>query len=565
MVLSHILRPFYIINHLSIAMKNQKISVLKKLLLFTGLIAMLLACNYYKPVQKSDLGANPKVFDSLMHKTFILHSDRGIFLLRSMQIFPEREALTGILSDVPEYHKMYLNDKKGKYKYEKKATQVLQEVHVFTKLDTSARIDMSVTIPFKEITRMEVIERDKGKSTGVTILAVVGITIGSMAVISAIAVAMKGSCPFISVYDGSEYVLQGETFGGAIYPSLAREDYVPLPSAAIGAEVKVMVSNELKERQYTDMANLLLAEHAPGQRVLTTPAGTLMLVNKTFSPETAILNNGNDMLHMLDEVDNTPCSFNDTMAGSPVNRLVLTFNNPGKGKTLGLQLSMRNAYWLEYSYQELTRHFGDKYNNWVELQKKRPGEQIVQWQELQHMPLTISIKTGESWQEVMKIKTIGPLMNRELVIPLENLHGNNGPIEIAFSTGFMFWEVDQVKIAEIEPLPAKAIRYLKPSAAVDEEGKNVMKSLDEKDSKFLEQPEPGMRAYLTYKVPDFSPSKAYSAFLHSSGYYEPIRDYQGPADPGFLNKMREPGAFTAFSMNEYKRLTQSAYLAAQKK
>jgi hypothetical protein len=91
-----------------------------------------------------------------------------------------------------------------------------------------------------------------------------------------------------------------------------------------------------------------------------------------------------------------------------------------------------------------------------------------------------------------------------------------------------------------------------------------MPFLREKDSQFLEQPEPGKRAYLTYKVPGFSASKAYSAFLHSSGYYEPIRDYQGPADIGFLNKMREPGAFTAFSMNEYKRVTQSAYLAAQK-
>jgi hypothetical protein len=128
----------------------------------------------------------------------------------------------------------------------------------------------------------------------------------------------------------------------------------------------------------------------------------------------------------------------------------------------------------------------------------------------------------------------------------------------------MFWEVDQVKIAEIETLPATAIRYLKPVSAVDEKGNSVLADLKEKDSKFLEQPEPGKRAYLTYKVPDYAPLKAYSAFLHSSGYYEPIRDYQGAADLGFLNKMREPGAFTAFSMEEYKRITQSAFLASKK-
>jgi hypothetical protein len=545
-------------------MKNLKVGADTKLLLFTGLIAILFACNYYKPVTKSDPGTNPKVFDSLMHKTFIIHSERGIFMLRNMQMFPEKELLNGILTDVPEYHKMYLNDQKGKYRYYKKATQVLQEVHVFTKLDTSAKMEQSLNIPFKDITRLEVIERDKGKSTGVTILAAVGITIGTMAVISAIAIALKESCPFISVYDGEEYVLQGETFGGAIYPSLAREDYVPLPSAAIGAEVKVMVSNELKERQYTDMANLLLAEHAPGQQVLTTPGGDLMLVTNAIAPKTAILNNGKNMLQLVNEVDNTPCAFNDTSAANPVNRLVLTFDKQAADKKLGLQLSLRNSYWLEYTFQQLTRHFGDRYNQWVEQQKQKPGEQIIQWQESQHMPLTISIKTGEGWKEIMKVKTIGPLMNRDLIIPLDNLKGNQGEIEVAFSTGFMFWEVDQVKIAEIETLPATAIRYLKPVSAVDEKGNSVLADLKEKDSKFLEQPEPGKRAYLTYKVPDYAPLKAYSAFLHSSGYYEPIRDYQGAADLGFLNKMREPGAFTAFSMEEYKRITQSAFLASKK-
>jgi hypothetical protein len=544
-------------------MKKLSFSILNKFLLFTVLVAVLLACNYYKPVNKYNPGSNPKMFDSLMQKTFIVHSDRGIFMLRSMQIFPERETLSGILTDVPEYHKIYLNDKKGKYKYDKKATQMLQEVHVYTKLDTSVRIDMSVNIPFKDITRMEVIERDKGKSTGVTILAVVGITIGTMAVITAIAAAMKESCPFISVYDGNEYVLQGETFGGAIYPSLAREDYVPLPSAAIGAEVKVMVSNELKERQYTDMANLLLAEHAPGQQVLSTPGGKLMLVTNFVSPETAMLNNSRDMLEMVTELDNTPCAFNDTSAGTPVNRLVMRFNKAAEGKKLGLQLSMRNTYWLEYTFQALTRHFGDRYNQWVEQQKQKPGEQIIQWQESQHMPLTISIKNGEGWKEIMKVKTIGPLMNRDLIIPLGELPANTPDIEIAFSTGFMFWEVDQVRIAEIETLPATSIRYLKPSAAVDEAGIDIMNTLKEKDSQFLEQKEPGKRAYLTYKVPGYSPSKSYSAFLHSSGYYEPIREYQGPADLGFLNRMKEPGAFTAYSMEEYKRVAQSAYLAAK--
>jgi hypothetical protein len=545
-------------------MKNDPINPFSRLFLFTVLVGFLLACNYYKPVQQSDPASHPGVFDSLMHKTFIVQSERGVFMLRSMQIFPEKESITGVLSDVPDDHKMYLNDKKGKYKYTRKAPMVLQEVHLYAKLDSSARIDMPVNIPFKDITRLEVIERDKGKSTGTTILAAMGITIGTLALVSAIAVALKESCPFISVYDGNEYVLQGETFGGAIYPSLAREDIVPLPSAAIGPEVKLMVSNELKERQYTDMANLMLAEHLPGQQVMTTPEGTLMLVSNPVSPQSAILNYDRSMLHLLEEVDNLPCAFNDTSAGSAVNRLVIGFANPGRGKKYGIQLSMRNSSWLEYSFQQFTGHFGNSYNTWRDKQKQKPADEIIRWQESQHLPLTISVNTPEGWKEIKKIKTIGPLMNRDLVIPLEEFPANENIIEIAFSTGFMFWEIDCIKLAETEPLKASAIRYIRPSSAIDEAGKNVMVPLKEKDNRYLEQPEPGRRAYITYKVPDYSPAKAYSAFLHSSGYYEPVRDYSGPADLGFLNKMREPGAFADYSMAEFKRVIHSASLASKK-
>ncbi len=545
-------------------MENRNLKAFKNLVFFAGFIALLLACNYYRPVRKANYVNNPKVFDSLMQKTFIVHSNRGIFMLSSMQLFPERETIEGILSEVSENHKMYLNDKTKKYRYYKKAPYVLEEVHIYTRLDSSVRINNPVSITFRDITKLEVIERDKGKSTGTTVLAVMGITIGTMAVISAIAVALKESCPFISVYDGNEYVLQGETFGGAIYPSLAREDIVPLPSAAIGAEVKVMVSNELKERQFTDVANLLLAEHEPGQQVLSTTKGNLMLVGQTYAPQTATLNYGRDMITLVSETDNLPCAFNDTTDPSAVNRLVLKFLNPRGGKKLGLQLTTRNSSWLEYTFQEFTKHFGGAYQTWQEKQREKPAEEIMGWKESQHFNLSVSVKTKDGWKLIQQINTIGPLMNRDLAIPLEDLPEAEDTIEIAFSTGFMFWEVDCVKLAEMEPLPAASFRYLKPIAAVDEEGHSVMQQVQEMDGKFLEQPVPGKRAYLTYKVPGYSPTKAYSAFLHASGYYEPVRDYSGPADVGFLNRMKQPGAFTAYSMEEYRRVTHLANLASLK-
>jgi hypothetical protein len=103
---------------------------------------------------------------------------------------------------------------------------------------------------------MELMVHDKKRSSRNSTLAAIGIPIVTVAIIGAIAALTKDSCPFISVYDGNNYFLQGETFGGAVYPSLARADFVPLPAAAIGREVNLMISNELKEKQYTDYADL---------------------------------------------------------------------------------------------------------------------------------------------------------------------------------------------------------------------------------------------------------------------------------------------------------------------
>ena len=155
-------------------------------------------------------------------------------------------------------------------------------------------------------------------------------------------------------------------------------------------------------------------------------------------------------------------------------------------------------------------------------------------------------------------------MNREVAIELGYIEAEGSQIELAFSTGFMFWEIDQVRLAKYQPVPETRIRMMDPVQAIDEKGNDVLASLKMNDRVFLEQPEIGNRAYLTYSIPDYSSVKGYSAFLHSYGYYEPIRDYKGEANLSFLNEMRNPGAFAAYSKDKYRNVVQSAYLASKK-
>lgn len=530
------------------------------------LFAIFQACNYYKPIQTStSASAENKTIqiDSLRNKVFILHTSQGVYLLRDMLTNIEKHEITATLAVLPIEHQNYVNDSKGKYKYEKSNQAVLYEVHLHANLEPPASVGSNIVLPVSQITRMELIERDVSRSTSSTVMAALGITVGSLALISAIVALTKSSCPFISVHNGQEYVLQGETFGGSIYPSLAREDFVPLPSAAIGPEVRIMISNELKERQYTDIANLVLVEHSKGEQIIMDPEGNLIAVKEIIEPHSAVLNDNLDVLREIGDTDNIPCAFNDPSTRSPINELVVKFNNPGEGKNISLFLDMRNSYWLEFLLGEFTSRFGSRYANWVKNQKTKPGQEIIDWQEAQYMPLTISVRTSNGWQEVKKVKTIGPLMNREVAISLDEFDFNGSIIDVSFKTGFMFWEIDRINLAVANEVPLRAVQNIKPSIAKDESGRNVLKPLIEMDGNFLEQPEIGNRAYITYTIQNYSEKKTYSVFLHSMGYYEPIRQYQGPADVKFLTQFREPGAFAKFSRNQYMQLTQSATVGVQ--
>lgn len=519
------------------------------------------ACNYYIPQSKtltSDKTQNEALIKSFSNKTVIIHSGGDYFLLKDLKIGMDKEEISGVLSGVPLEHQVYLKDDKQKFNYSSTETAVLNEVHLYTSAYSKDDMGKSIVLPVKEIYKIEVIERDRAKSSSTTLLTAAGVTIGALALVAVIVALTKSSCPFISVYDGENYVLQGESFGGAIYPSLAREDYMPLPAAAVGKEIKLQISNELKERQYTDMADLIVVQHESNQKVLIDPEGKMYQVKRSYEPKEAFLNNSLNMLPALQSVDNLVCSFGDIHHNSSINQLKVNFERPTKDSSLGLILDLRNSYWLDYLFDEFSSKFGKRFANWREVQNKRPAEDLLKWIEDQKIPLTVMAKTVNGWEEVYQLKTIGPLMNRELAIPLEGLEFPETGVEIAFQTGFMFWELDKVNLAEIVPVTKSQTHVLKPVNAIDENGQNMLPPLLEMDGIYLEQLEIGNRAYLSYAFDQYEEGKNYSVFLKSKGYYEPIREFEGPANKKYLAKFKQSGFFSDFSLKNYLDITQTA-------
>ncbi len=530
------------------------------------LIFMLLfgmSCShFYTPIKANTAtleNTRIAVTSKAPNKYFILRQGGNSYAIKNITVDNIAMALTGTLSQVAESHLQYVNAIGRKYKYKKsgksgKEIDVLNEVHIYSKSTAAIDTTKAFSLPLAQIEKIEVIEHDAGRTTTSYILGGIGITLGVLAVATIIVALTKSSCPFVSVYDGEQYAVQGELFGGAVNHKLERTDYLPLKIQPVNGEYQLRISNELKERQYTNFAYLIVIEHNSNSQVGIGTDGMVYRLSKPVSPDIALLNNSLDVSKKIGLVDNVSCNFDDTLSASPINELTLSFKNTGAVKKAKLVLQLKNAYWFDYLYGEFTRNFGNNYAAFQQKQIEQPAEKMIQWTRDQQIPLSIAVSTVSGWKEILKLNTIGPLTNRQVVIPVEMNSSSNEPIRIKLSTGFMFWELDYAAM-DFSPDEPITTTTLFPYYAKDENGNDVLNQLTGNDEKYLTQLETGNYATIKYKFDKpFIPGKSYDVVLATRGYYEPIREYSGKPNTAFLKKFREPGAMAAFSKDKYQSI-----------
>ena len=220
----------------------------------------------------------------------------------------------------------------------------------------------------------------------------------------------------------------------------------------------------------------------------------------------------------------------------------MTFKKPldtGNGKLI---LNAKNSFWLDYIYGKFNEQFGSFYNDFAESQKKVPAQKNNQWSLDQGIPLSVYLETGKGWEFVDYFNVIGPLASRDMIMPIDLSEVNGDKVNIKLECGFMFWEIDYAAMDFSDNLPAK-VYHLCPACAMDEKGNEVTSALTSIDDKYLIQPEVGNEVTINYSVPPPEKGDLQSIFLHTSGYYEYIRDYRGL--PNLINLMsfKKPGAF----------------------
>ena len=513
--------------------------------------------NYYMATTNSTRSID-KTVDSLkvQNRVFILRTGSKAFYMRNMALSQDRKALECILDSLPPEHRLaVVKGRHGKMQYNKEKAgdiDVLNEVHLYVSTDNIPSMG-AYMLSLDKVSKIEVIQKDKNRTRGSYVLGAVGYTFGVIAIAAIIIAATKESCPFVSAYDGNQFALQGEIFGGAIYPQLVRHDFLPLKMAPDNdGNLQVKISNELQEKQYTDMAELIVIRHDKNARVGSDANGKLYSIKNPQAPTVATLDGKFDVRDLVSIADNRLCYFDDSTTTAGTNTLNLQFRNTTTSSQGKLVLKLKNSYWLDYLYGELARGFGKYYNTYMAKQYKRPAAELKKWSIDQDIPLQVSIKTKEGWKKITDLNTIGPLATRELVIPVDLSSVSSSTIEIQMSSGYLFWEVDYA--AMDFGLDEKLdMQVLQPFSATDETGKDVLSVLAKEDNKYLEQPQPGTVTTLEYKfIPSGNANDVYSYILHTRGYYLHVHDFKGNADKKFLTQFKKPGTFPLFSLRRFR-------------
>ncbi len=415
---------------------------------------------------------------------------------------------------------------------------------------------LSVAIPFGNISMVQVRENDTGRA----IVKTFGAVVLAAGVAFVIILATKDSCPFIYVVDGENETLVGEIYSGAIHPPLERDDYLALPVVGDG-DCNLRITNEVLEVQHTDLAELLVFDHAAGERVLVDRHGMPHRLADTKSPSTARSLAGDDVLDLVAADDGIPfvdggCApgvASPDAATADLDGLILTFDRPAGAQQLKLVVNARNSTWLDHVMSVLFERMGDQFKPWQQAQKTGSAAAMQQWCRDQGLPLAVSVQTPDGWRRVDQFDLPGPIAERDavLAVDLDGVPGDQ--VTVKLECGYRFWEIDSVR-ADFTAAPPPPARTVGLSRAVTGAGLDVTASLLADDDIDLDQPNVGDAALLTYRLPQLAAGQARSVILHSRGHYDILRDPVGQPEAAFVASFRQPGRMTGFSRDLYQEL-----------
>jgi hypothetical protein len=423
----------------------------------------------------------------------------------------------------------------------------------------AARRGEPLRLPLNEIQRLWI----RKTNAALTTLALIGGLAGVLLLAAAIEddepPPPQESCPFIYSWDGTQYVLDAEPYGGAISRGLERNDYARLESLRPEKDrYKLLVTNEVKETQMTNLMELWVVDHAPGLRVVPDLAGGLHLVSQPVPPASARDQRGHDLLAWLQATDRSiwePLAVADPDGGMR-DEIVLTFPKPERATAARLVTNVGTGIWGSHMIRAMLQLRGRDVGAWYARIDGGPHsrDSLVAWdlrEELYH--LRVDIRESVGWRTRAILPGGGPLVAEDRVIPLDlrGVEGDSVRLRIRPPRGF--WALNSFALDYGGKRPA-TVDTLRPIAAKDARWGDVLPALSASDDRYYAMPRTGDHGYVQFRAPTPQPGLDRTVLLHTRGYYRLHLPSGGEPDTATLQRISHvPGAAAEFAAQQFSK------------
>jgi hypothetical protein len=364
-----------------------------------------------------------------------------------------------------------------------------------------------------------------------------------------------GSCPLVGSFDGSGWVLDSETFGGAIFPAAQRTDWDNLEHLAeTDGAYRLRVSNGLPETQHVDQLRLLVVDHPRGSRVVPDFFGGLHRLDGPGAPLVARDLDGHDATALVAAADGRPWLSNpfgrDPEDARQVrDGLVLEFPAGAGLARADLLVRVRNTPFGDWLQKRLLELPGTALDRWYEeLDRSAEARSRLQKAMIREGMIRVEVLARDGWREGGFVWEVGPLVWKDVVVPLDLSDVDGERVRVRLSATAGLWMVDR---AALEPgsVLVEPDAELLPQRARDERGSDVLPLLLAADGRRYVMPDLENRADLSFAAPPPKPGWDRSVLLEATGYYLIHVPPGGEPQLELMERLvNEPGAYGRFAL-----------------
>ena len=367
----------------------------------------------------------------------------------------------------------------------------------------------------------------------------------------------QSSCPYVYSWDGSQYVLDGEPYGGAIARGLAREDWSELTHIRdAGGEYRVLMTNEAEETQNTDLAELWIADHPAGVRVVADDNGNLVGLSNIRPLLKAQDRTGRDITEWLIATDRRiwePEPVPDPDGGLE-SEIILTFPKPTGTGEAWLVANSTTAMWGSLLMKQILSLPGRDADHWLDSLDTNffRAASVYRWVDReQTFLLKVDVEEASGWKTRGSIFGGGPMAAENHAVPLDVRGASGDFLRVRLRPPRGFWALNSF---EVSYHSAGRVPFTRVAAqsALTSDARDVRKELASADGVYYSMSEVGNSAILRYKTPPLRPGMERTVFLHSAGWYRMHLGATGASDVGAFNEILDtPGGVARFAASRY--------------